>query len=178
VILDTVVMVGRALSSIGWGWAADRIGSRPVLMAALGIGLLVPAGWLLLPQQIPYPVIWCGLFYFLYGVVANGSSIGAGRLLFNGVVPPEKSTAYTAIYYAWMGLTGGISPLLAGGILSIDARMQIGIVRIDGHTLLFLLSFILLGYGLIEYGRVAPDDVYSTRAAIRKILTLVSARWG
>jgi MFS family permease len=178
VILDTVVMVGGALSSIGWGWAADRIGSRPVLMAALGIGLLVPAGWLLLPQQIPYPVIWCGLFYFLYGVVANGSSIGAGRLLFNGVVPPEKSTAYTAIYYAWMGLTGGISPLLAGGILSIDARMQIGIVRIDGHTLLFLLSFILLGYGLIEYGRVAPDDVYSTRAAIRKILTLVSARWG
>ena len=30
------------------------------------------------------------------GTLANGLYIGAGRLLFNGVVPPEKSTAYTA----------------------------------------------------------------------------------
>ncbi len=180
VILDTVVMVGGALSSIFWGWAADRVGSRPVLMSSLGIGLLVPAGWLLLPRQIPNPVIWCGLFYFLYGVVVNGSSIGAGRLLFNGVVPMEKSTSYTAIYYAWMGLTGGIAPLLAGSILSISAGMetQIGIVMINGHTVLFLLAFVLLVYGLVEYGRVKPDDVYTTRAAIRKMLTLILARRG
>ncbi len=115
VILDTVVMIGGALFSMIWGWAADRVGSRPVLMSSLGIGLLIPAGWLLLPRHIPYPVVWCGLLYFLYGVISNGSAIGAGRLLFNGVVPPEKNTAYMAIYYAWMGLTGGIAPLLAGG---------------------------------------------------------------
>jgi MFS family permease len=176
VILDTVVMVGGALSSILWGWAADRIGSRPVLMIALGIGLLVPVGWLFLPRQVPSPVIWCGLLYFLYGVIANGSSIGAGRLLFNGVVPQDKSTSYTAIYYAWMGLTGGVAPLLAGGLLSLSAglHMQIGMVAIDGHMLLFLLSLVLLVYGLNEYRQVAPDDVYSTRAAIRKILTLIT----
>ena len=180
VILDTVVMVGGALSSILWGWAADRIGSRPVLLTSLGIGLLVPAGWLLLPRQIPNAVLWCGLFYFLYGVIANGSAIGAGRLLFNGVIPQEKSTSYTAIYYAWMGLTGGVAPLLAGAILTFGAgmRTQIGPAVVDGYSLLFLLSFVLLVYGLVEYGRVAPDDVYSTRAAIRKILALVAARKG
>ncbi len=175
VILDTVVMVGGALSSILWGWAADRVGSRPVLMSSLGIGLLVPAGWLLLPRQVSHPVVWCGLLYFLYGVIANGSSIGAGRLLLNGVVPQEKSTAYMAIYYAWMGLTGGIAPLLAGGILSFSAGLQLqyGVLRFDGHALLFLLSCALLVWGLWEYGRVMPDDVYSTRAAIRKMLTRV-----
>jgi MFS family permease len=178
VILDTVVMIGGALSSILWGWAADRVGSRPVLMSALAIGLLAPAGWLLLPRQIPNAVIWCGAFYFLYGAIANGSAIGAGRLLFNGVVPQEKSTSYTAIYYAWMGLTGGIAPLLAGGILSFSAGMQalVGPFVIDGYSLLFSLSFILLVYGLVEYGRVAPDDVYSTRAAIRKVLKLMVPR--
>ncbi len=178
VILDTVVMVGGALSSILWGWTADRIGSRPVLMSSLAVGLLVPAGWLFLPRQIANPVIWCGLFYFLYGVVANGSSIGAGRLLFNGVVPQEKSTSYTAIYYAWMGLTGGTAPLLAGGILSFSAgmRAQFGRLVVDGHTLLFLLAFVLLVYGLVEYGQVAPDDIYSTRAAIRKLFTRLTAR--
>jgi MFS family permease len=176
VILDTVVMVGGAISSIFWGWAADRTGSRPVLMSTLGIGLLVPVGWLLLPRHIPNPLIWCGLFYFVYGVIANGSSIGAGRLLFNAVVPQEKSTSYTAIYYAWMGLTGGVAPLLAGGILSFSAGMktQIGPIAIDGHTLLFALSLVLLVYGLIEYRKVAPDDVYSTRAVMRRIVKRIA----
>jgi MFS family permease len=180
VILDTVVMVGGALSSILWGWAADRIGSRPVLLSSLAVGLLVPAGWLLLPRQLSNAVLWCGLLYFLYGVIANGSSIGAGRLLFNGVVPQEKSTSYTAIYYAWMGLTGGIAPLAAGAILSFSEGLQaqVGPLVVDGYTLLFFLALLLLIYGLVEYSRVAPDDVYSTRAAIRKILALVAARKG
>lgn len=109
VTLDMVVMVGGALSSILWGWAADRVGSRPILMSSMGVGLLVPVCWLFLPRQMPNAVLWCGVLYFIYGVIANGSSIGAGRLLFNSVVPQEKSTAYTAIYYAWIGLTGGIN---------------------------------------------------------------------
>jgi MFS family permease len=172
VVLDTVVMVGGALSSILWGWAADRVGSRPILMLALCSSLVVPVGWFLLPRQISNPVLWCGALYFLYGVIANGSSIGAGRLLFNRVVPPEKSTSYTAIYYAWMGLTGGTAPLLAGAILSFSAGMQaqLGPLVIDGHSVLFVLGFILLAFGLAEYGRVAPDGGYTTRSALRKMI--------
>ena len=176
VILDMVVMVGGALSSILWGWAADRVGSRPVLMSSLAIGLLLPVCWLLLPRQVPHAAVWCGLLYFIYGVIANGSAIGAGRLLFNRVVPQEKSTAYTAIYYAWIGLTGGIAPLLAGWILTFTAGMhwQAGPVEMDGQTILFGLSLILLGYGLMEYGRVKPDGIYTTRGAIRKLLRNIS----
>ena len=178
VVMDTVVMVGGALSSILWGWAADRVGSRPILMSALGISLLLPVGWLLLPRQIANPVLWCGLLYFVYGISANGSSIGAGRLLFNGVIPPEKSTSYTAIYYAWMGLTGGIAPLLAGGILSSIPRLhlQFGPFDVDAYSILFFAGLIALVYGLVQYGHVAPDGVYTTRAAIRKIFTRITAR--
>ena len=180
VTLDMVVMVGGALSSIFWGWAADRIGSRPILMSSLGIGLLLPVCWLFLPRQIPNTVYWCGLLYFVYGVIANGSAIGAGRLLFNSVIPQEKSTSYTAIYYAWIGLTGGIAPLLAGGILTLTAgfQTQIGMVVIDGQTILFILAFIILGYGLIEYGRVTPDGDYTTRGAIRKLFSQISLKKG
>jgi MFS family permease len=178
VVMDTVVMVGGALSSILWGWAADRVGSRPILMSALGISLLLPVGWLLLPRQIANPVLWCGLLYFVYGVSANGSSIGAGRLLFNGVIPPEKSTSYTAIYYAWMGLTGGIAPLLAGGILSSipGLHFQVGPFVVDAYSILFSAGLIALVYGLVQYGHVAPDGVYTTRAAIRKIFSRIIAR--
>ena len=172
VILDMVVMIGGALSSVLWGWAADRIGSRPILMSSLAIGLLLPICWLFLPRQVPNAVIWCGALYFVYGVIANGSAIGAGRLLFNSVIPQEKSTSYSAIYYAWIGLTGGIAPLLAGAILTYTAGMhwRAGMVELDGQTVLFVLSLIILGYGLIEYGRVAPDGVYTTRGAMRKVI--------
>ena len=178
VVLDTVVMVGGALSSVLWGWAADRIGSRPVLMSSLLLGLVVPLAWLFLPRQLDNAAIWCGLLYFVYGVVVNGSSIGAGRLLFNSVIPQEKSTAYTAIYYAWMGLTGGVAPLLAGAILTAGAalRWQFGPLLLDGYAVLFALGLILLVYGLVEYGRVAPDDVYTTRGVARKLLTRIMHR--
>jgi MFS family permease len=180
VIMDMVVMIGGAIFSILWGWAADRVGSRPILMSALGICLLVPIGWLLLPRQIANPVFWCGLLYFIYGAIASGSSIGAGRLLFNGVIPPEKSTSYTAIYYAWMGLTGGIAPLLAGGILSsipgLDLRF--GPFVVDSYSILFFAGLLALIYGLVQYGHVAPDGVYTTRAAIRKMVARVTARKG
>ena len=177
VSLDMVVMVGGGLSSLLWGWAADRIGSRPILMSSLMIGLTLPICWLFLPRPVPNAVFWCGLLYFIYGVIANGSAIGAGRLLFNSVMPPEKSTAYYALYYAWIGLTGGIAPLLAGGILTAASGMQarIGTVKIDGQSILFILSFFLLAYGLFEYSRVAPDSIYTTRATIYKLLRRISS---
>jgi MFS family permease len=171
VSMDAVLMVGGALSSLLWGWAADRVGSRPVLMPALALNLLVPIGWLVLPRQAPNAVIWCGMLYFLAGIASNGVFIGGYRLLFNGVVPPEKSTAYTAIYYAWLGLTGGSAPLLAGGILShlTGWRTSLGSLVVDGHTVLFVLSVLLIGFGWQQYHRVKPDDIYTTRDVLRRL---------
>jgi MFS family permease len=178
VTLDSVGMVGGALFSLAWGWAADRVGSRPVLMSALTLSLTIPLGWLALPRQVPCAVVWCGLLYFIFGVVSFGVAIGSGRLLFNGVVPPEKSTAYTAIYYAWMGLTGGAAPLLAGGILTATAGWQtrLGGLVFDGHALLFCLSVLLLGFGWWLYGRVRPDDIYTTRAVLQRLAVRLGRR--
>ena len=172
VVLDTAVMVGGALSSLVWGWAADRVGSRPVLMPSLAMSLLIPCGWLLLPRQAPHIVVWCTALYFVYGVAANGAAIGASRLLFNKVVPAERSTAYTAIYYAWMGITGGIAPLLAGGLLTAcgNWRTHLGNVVVDGHALLFLGALLLSLAGWWLYGRVRPDDRHTTRSVLSELL--------
>ncbi len=176
VTLDSVTMVGGALSSLLWGWTADRVGSRPVLMPALTLTFLIPLGWLVLPRHMSNAVLWCGLLYFAFGAVSFGAAIAAGRLLFNGVVPPEKNTAYTAIYYAWMGLTGGAAPLLAGGILTAAAGWQarLGGLIIDGHSLLFCLSLLLIAFGWQQYSRVQPDDIYTTRAVLQRL----AARFG
>jgi MFS family permease len=170
-------MVAGALSSIVWGWAADRLGSRPVLITSLAAGLLVPVGWFILPRQLEAPAIWSGLLYFLYGILSNGAAIGTGRLLFNCVIPPEKSTTYTAIYYAWMGLTGGLAPLLSGWLLTATSSLNIRIafLTVDGQSVLFVLSFILLSIGWSQYSRVTPDGPFSTRDAWRKLFSIFLA---
>ncbi len=176
--LDIMTMVGGALASLGWGWISDRVGSRPVLMPACALTLLAPLGWLLLPASAPSIVLACATLYFLTGVAANGVAIGAGRLLFNGVVPQEKSTAYTSIHYAWMGLTGGTAPLLAGGLLAFlgDWRFETLLLDIDGYSVMFGAAILFLAAGGLLYRRVRPDDRYTTRTAVRSFLNRIAQR--
>lgn len=175
VTLDTAVLAGSALGGLLGGWAADRLGSRPVLMPALFLNLLIPLTWLLLPRQAPHVVGWCTVLYVVYGVASSGIGIGAGRLLFNSVVPPEQNTAYTAIYYAWMGLTGGAAPLLAGALLGACGKhsLTVGPVAVDGYHVLFALAVMHLAVGWWLYGRVRPDDVHTTRTVLWRLVNRV-----
>ena len=172
VTLDIVVMAGGALAGLVLGWAADRVGSRPVLMPAAALALLAPLGWLLLPRQVAHPVAWSAVLYFLNGVTGSGVAIAASRLLFNSVIPPAQSTAYTAISYAWMGITGGVAPLLAGGLLTFcgNGQTRLGGVVVDGHSLLFLAACLMLAAGWRLYGRVRPDDRHTTRSVLSEWL--------
>lgn len=171
VTLDTVVMIGGALASLLWGYTADRFGSRPVVMSATALTFVVPLAWLLLPRQAPHLLPWCIVLYFVNGVALNGNSIGALRLLFNGVVPPHENTAYTALYYSWIGLVGGLAPLAAGGLLQLggDWESQVAGVVVDSHALLFLLGLLLIGAGWACYRRVRPDDQYLTREVVQRV---------
>ncbi len=171
--LDTAVMLGSGISCLFWGWAADRVGSRPVLMPALAMHLLIPLGWLLLPRHATHLLAWCIALYAAYGIASGGVAIATVRLLFNRVVPPAKSTAYTALYYAWLGITSGLAPLLAGVILKAVAgwRMPVGPCVLDGYALLFLFALLLLGVSCVLFARVAPDDRYTTRMVLRRVLS-------
>lgn len=178
VTLDTSVMIGGALSALLWGRAADRVGSRPVLLSAVALTCLVPVGWLLLPRHAAHLSAWCALLYFVQGVATNGVSLGAGRLLLNGVVPPERSTAYTAIFYSWQGLAGGAAPLLAGALLQHleTAPGQLAGLALDPHSLLFALAVVLAGAGGVCYSKVRPDDRYRTRDVLRALAERVWRR--
>jgi len=171
VTLESLVMVGGALSAWLWGWTADRFGSRPVLMSAVALTLLIPLGWLLLPRHAPHLVLWCALLYFTHGVAFNGAALGAGRLLYNGVVPLRQNTAYTAVYYAWLGLVGGLAPLAAGALLQAGGRWHWAVagLAVDAHALLFALASVLIALGWGCYGQVRPDDRYRTRDVLHAI---------
>ncbi|MGE5530532.1 MAG: MFS transporter [Bacteroidota bacterium] len=176
VTLETAVMIGGGISALLWGGLADRVGSRPVLMPAAGLTILIPLGWLLLPRTAAHLVPLCAILYFVHGVAYNGVAIGAGRLLLNGVIPPQQSTAYTALYYAWLGLVGGGAPLLAGAVLQGFGPWQahLGVVTLDGHSILFALAALLVVAGAVCYARVRPDDRYRTRDVLHWITARLS----
>lgn len=110
VLLGNATLVGTLVSNYLWGWAADRVGSKPVLLLGLAATALLPLGWMLMPRGSE---AWA-LGLAAYAGVSSGWGLGANRILYAGVMPPEKRVDYWAVYYAWSGLTSGASPLAAG----------------------------------------------------------------
>ena len=116
--IEVVAGLAAVLGSLPWGWAADRYGSRPVLLVSLAIvSLAMPAGLLIVPHDSRWTFAAAAAVMFLVGIVGIGWGIGQGRILFNSVVPPEHRTAYMSVFYAWIGLVGGISVILGGWVL-------------------------------------------------------------
>jgi hypothetical protein len=159
VSLDVAYMVGGAISSLASGILADRLGSRPVLLPGLAASIFIPIGWLLMPVQAAYTLAASAGLYFAFGAASVSASIAATRLLFNRVIPEEKNTAYTSIFYAWAGLTGGIAPLLGGRLLSGLAGWQVGagVFALDAFRLLFLISLMGFAGSLYLYSKTATD---------------------
>ena len=82
-------------------------------------------------------------------------------------MPPEKSGAYLAIYYAWIGLVGGLAPLLAGSMLSATGGWhgRIGPVTLDGYAALFAVAGILLTLGWAPHEPHRSEHVAPAAAA-------------
>lgn len=117
VMVQTPVLIGTLLTALAWGWAVDRYGSKPILISSLSASLALPFCWLLLPCG----TLWSGPLALAValasGILGTGIGAASGVWIYNRIVPAERKTAYYAIFYAWAGLTGGLSPLAAGWLL-------------------------------------------------------------
>ena len=161
ILLQTGALLGGLFSGYLWGWAADRYGSKPVMLSGLHVMVLLPVCWLLIPRHGAWSVSLAMSIAFLSGLLAGGWGIGSNRLLYVNVVPSEKKTEYMAIYYAWMGLVGGCGPLIAGRALDYCQGMggKFFLLTLDPYTPLFVASLVLLFAGalLLRGVRVEGD---------------------
>lgn len=106
--LDLVAMICGAVASLGLGWLSDRVGSRPVLMPTAALLSVIPLCLIMIAMRTSAPLVLLFGLYALFGVAQNGQVLVSSRLLYNGVTPSEDNTAYMAVYYAWMGIVGGV----------------------------------------------------------------------
>lgn len=146
VYVQTGILMGALLSTTFWGWAADRYGSRPIMLGGTVIWALLPICWILMPRNGIMGFYAALAIAFAQGSANMGWVIGGQRLLYNRIVPPAKKTGYLALYTTWTGMTGGLS-LLAGGLLvQISAGLsgQFFLLTLDPYTGLFLIGFLLI----------------------------------
>jgi HEAT repeat protein/Na+/melibiose symporter-like transporter len=165
VVLQVGTMFGALLSGYLWGWAADRYGSKPVMLIGLGLMAAVPLLFWLTPLVAPFSLAYALVVSFLQGIANLGWGIGAGRLLFVTIVPPENKMDYMALYFAWVGIIAGASQLAGGAML--DGAQQLAdllqTVVFDAYWLLFLLSIVLSLASAVVLRNSKSDGTISTR---------------
>lgn len=153
---DTIVklpngaLVGTLAASYFWGWAADRFGSKPIILSSLGLLLIPPLGWLLIPLQSAASVWVAGGIFVVAGVASVGYSLGTGRQLYVTLIPHKMRTQYMSVYCAWIGVTGGCGQVLAGLSMDLLPKMsgQWGFLRFNDYTPLFAFSLLMIVLGL------------------------------
>ena len=162
VLLQSGTLVGNLVSSLPWGWASDRYGSKPVMVSGLVLKIVLPVLWFLMPRGTEASLPIALGIAVLLGISDMAWGIGAGRLLFVSVVPPTQKMPYMALHYAWIGMIGGVSQLIGGFILSFSAGLGgrwFGLA-VDPYTPLFLLGFVLTIVTALLLSGMRADNIY------------------
>jgi MFS family permease len=145
VLLQIGTLLGGLLSSYFWGWAADRYGSKPVMLSGAYFSTILPILWLIMPRTVNWS-LYIALAIALFQGIANQSwIIGSTRFYFVGITPPEKRTEYSAIHTAWMGVISGTSLLVGGRLLDFTSGLsgKFLVFTLDPYTYLFIGGFIV-----------------------------------
>ncbi|MCB0192386.1 MAG: MFS transporter [Anaerolineae bacterium] len=159
VLVQTGVLLGGLVSTYLWGWTSDRYGSRPIMLSGICLLASLPIFFMLMPRTSPVSLYVALGVAFLQGIADMGWVIGSTRLLFVSIVPPEKKSEYTALYFACIGVFGGTSQLIAGQVVQLSSGVSgsFYFFTFDSYTPLFLLSIIFAALSLITLRGVRSD---------------------
>lgn len=160
VLLQMGTLFGTLVTSYLWGWVADRYGSKPVMALGIWLRMLVPLALLLMPRHSAFSLSFAIGISLLQGIADMGWGIGSTRILYVSVVPPEKKADYMALYFAWIGVLGGISQLTGGWILDWTAGLsgQWRYLTIDAYSPLFISGIILILASLPLIRKMRADN--------------------
>ena len=160
ILVQTGGLLGGLASSYMWGWAADRYGSKPVMLVSVFVVLFLPLCWWVIPRHVMVSLYLALAIAFIQGIADIGWAIGAGRLFFVNVVPVERNSDYTAVHFAWIGLVAGISQLLGGQILQLSQNLagHLLFLPLDPYTPLLLLNVSLALVALLILRNMRADN--------------------
>ncbi|MFN8495223.1 MAG: MFS transporter [Caldilineaceae bacterium] len=160
VLVQMGTLLGTLSSSYLWGWAADRYGGRPVMLTGVLLFVLMPFLWWVMPRHTLWSLPLALVISFAQGLANLGWGIGATRLLFGSVVPMDKRNDYLAVWFAWAGITAGISQLAGGWILDWvrGVSFQVVMFTIDQYAILFAIGILAALFSIPLLSAIRGDS--------------------
>jgi MHS family proline/betaine transporter-like MFS transporter len=109
--INTESMAALIPVTLTAGWLGDRIGRKPVLMAAITLGFFGAVPFLWLMHHNDPMLIRAGQLGFVLAVALAMGTIPA--LMVESTPPASRCTAIAVGYNVTYGVLGGLSPLAA-----------------------------------------------------------------
>lgn len=163
-------LAGALIASPLWGWAADRYGSKPVMLMGIFLRTTLPLFWMVMPRHSALSLAVALGTFTLLGLADMGWGIGSARLLYVSIVPPAQRADYMALYSTWIGIAGGVSQLIGGRVLEASRGVsgQFLVFTLDPYLPLFLIGLIfpLAGVLVLQPIRVESDVTVGKFAGI------------
>ncbi|MCM8785788.1 MAG: MFS transporter [Candidatus Omnitrophica bacterium] len=169
VFLDNATILGSILIVSIWGIIGDRFGGRPVIVLSLFFYSIVVFLWLTLKRDMPSIINFIFLLYFLSGATLPGRTVGDYRFLYASILKNVDVIYYTSIFYAWIGIFQGISPIFAGYLLEKFKNFYFLGRDFDIYSIIFLINLICQILAIIIYRKVKPDKDVKTRTLLLKL---------
>lgn len=165
--------VGGALFAVRLGRLVDELGNRPVIVAATAFKSTNMIALLFLPAD-PAFAFWILIPVFMFDAVLNAAIAIAsnGFLLKNS--PAENRSMYIAAGTAIAGLVGGITSIVAGGMLSLIGERPVVMAgfTLNGFQTLFAASLVLRWVSVFFAARVHEP---AGESAVQTVVQLVGA---
>jgi len=162
--VGAVYMAVGIFTSMFWGWAADRYGSKPILMISLLFIAAYPIALALIPRE--WARAFAGVMFatIIFGLIMPAWIIAYSRYLVVNMIPAGKRGSYSALQLSITGIFGGLAPIFVGFVLEQTAKLSggIGPFVIGPYTPLFLVAFFVMGGAIILFSWIPSDSRVST----------------
>lgn len=144
-LILTAWTLGGMLTSLLSGWLADRIGRVKVLFIGLGLAILTPSLYGVVPN-----VSTMALIYGLNGV-AFWTIQTVGFAFAGDIIPQDKRGRLFSRYNTVMALSWGPAGLLVGGPLADVQTGNFGLSAYTAYMNVFYVSSIIVAFGTILF---------------------------
>lgn len=173
IMLITATTFLGALSSLWFlGERLDRLGSKPVLMLALSLGLLMLAGWTAVAGGAARPsLLLVSLLTMVAGLSGAVVQMANTRLVM-AIAPKMGRSHFFALFSVVSNVSLGVAPMFWGLIIDLNRQLQGSLLGLDWNrfTLFFAAAGIVMGVSLWLARRLQEPQAAGTDTLLREVL--------
>jgi len=179
ILFVTSVAFLGGLSSL-WllGHRQDHLGSKPVLIFALGIWVVIVLAWIALAGGLLSAHLSLILaLQFLMGLFAALVAIAFNRLAM-AVIPPMGRNHFFALYSVVLNVTLGLAPVAWGMLIDYVGTWQghwLGL-NWNQYTIFYALALAVFVLGLVLAGKLHEPKAASLEALLTEFLVVTPQR--